>query len=564
MAFAQAHRKVQMAIFTKSHIDNQTPYRNLVTAMAVMIALASVLALLQLAASYQFQLGDVHDDAYISFRYAANLVHGQGLVYNPGEYVEGYTNFLWVMTSALTLKLGFDPAFTTYVLNTIFAIALLVLVGWFGSRLVEWGRVATGLWALPVAAIALTDALAYALINGLETTLFTLLLTGAAMSAVLEWRGEAKLPLSGVLFALTVVTRPEGTLFWGLTVLYQFISSKLHPPAWARAGMGATPPPSLWGGVGERDAGEVPNVAPALRWQLGGFLLIWLPYMVWKVFYYGSIFPNTFYDKATGNSDQLASGLGYVSSAWPYLFGPLAFALAIAMLLWRKRLGQVEGYFALLIVANFAYVAYVGGDYLIGYRFLLPVAALLALLIAIAVSSLLPQNWSAALSLLVAGSVIIFLLSPYTGLLPSLSSKLHDEQGYNSGSVAVINWLRDNASASDSLAIETAGRIPYFTNIYTIDMLGLTDAHIAHGPGRSDHFTPGHNKFDIGYVLDRKPTYIMVYRIPQPNGSYGFNQKYMPASTALISNPQFTATYAPAARFPMWPGVEGWLYKRNQ
>lgn len=34
------------------------------------------------------------DDAYISYRYALNLVAGHGLVYNPGEYVEGYTNLL--------------------------------------------------------------------------------------------------------------------------------------------------------------------------------------------------------------------------------------------------------------------------------------------------------------------------------------------------------------------------------------------------------------------------------------------------------------------------------------
>ncbi|PZS02073.1 MAG: hypothetical protein DLM69_04375, partial [Candidatus Chloroheliales bacterium] len=103
----------------------------------------------------------------------------------------------------------------------------------------------------------------------------------------------------------------------------------------------------------------------------------------------------------------------------------------------------------------------------------------------------------------------------------------------------------------------------YYTGLYTIDMLGLTDSHIAHGPGRSDGFSPGHNKFDIGYVLSRQPTYIMVYRIPMPDGSYGFNQKYMPASTGLISNPQFIASYTAIVHFPMWPGVEGWLYKRN-
>ena len=37
------------------------------------------------------------DDAFISFRYAANLAEGNGLVFNPGEYVMGYSNFLWVV-----------------------------------------------------------------------------------------------------------------------------------------------------------------------------------------------------------------------------------------------------------------------------------------------------------------------------------------------------------------------------------------------------------------------------------------------------------------------------------
>ena len=37
------------------------------------------------------------DDAYISLRYVKNLAHGEGLVFNPGERVEGYSNFLWIV-----------------------------------------------------------------------------------------------------------------------------------------------------------------------------------------------------------------------------------------------------------------------------------------------------------------------------------------------------------------------------------------------------------------------------------------------------------------------------------
>src|SRR6266571_4156489 len=37
------------------------------------------------------------DDAFIVYRYAANLAHGYGFVFNPGERVEGVTCFLWTL-----------------------------------------------------------------------------------------------------------------------------------------------------------------------------------------------------------------------------------------------------------------------------------------------------------------------------------------------------------------------------------------------------------------------------------------------------------------------------------
>src|SRR5688572_9274188 len=40
------------------------------------------------------------DDAMVSMRYAWNLAHGNGAVWNPGEYVEGYTNPLWMLYMA--------------------------------------------------------------------------------------------------------------------------------------------------------------------------------------------------------------------------------------------------------------------------------------------------------------------------------------------------------------------------------------------------------------------------------------------------------------------------------
>src|SRR5439155_3954388 len=48
--------------------------------------------LLALALAHIRYLWFVCDDAYITFRYASNLAHGLGPVWNAGERVEGYTN----------------------------------------------------------------------------------------------------------------------------------------------------------------------------------------------------------------------------------------------------------------------------------------------------------------------------------------------------------------------------------------------------------------------------------------------------------------------------------------
>ena len=69
----------------------------------VLIALVAGLVFLALLNRF------IQDDAFISFQYARNLVEGHGLTFNPGERVEGYTNFLWTLLISAGIGLGVDP-----------------------------------------------------------------------------------------------------------------------------------------------------------------------------------------------------------------------------------------------------------------------------------------------------------------------------------------------------------------------------------------------------------------------------------------------------------------------
>ena len=76
----------------------------------------------------------ISDDAYISFRYAQNLVNGYGLVWNHGEAVEGYTNFLWVVLIAAGMLISVPPEIAATVLSVSAAFILLCALTWQFSR----------------------------------------------------------------------------------------------------------------------------------------------------------------------------------------------------------------------------------------------------------------------------------------------------------------------------------------------------------------------------------------------------------------------------------------------
>ena len=57
------------------------------------------------------------------------------------------------------------------------------------------------------------------------------------------------------------------------------------------------------------------------------------------------------------------------------------------------------------------------------------------------------------------------------------------------------------------LASDAAGKIPYYSGLRTIDMLGLNDRHIARI--QPTFFEVGHNKYDADYVLSLCPDLIV-------------------------------------------------------
>jgi len=200
------------------------------------------------------------DDSYITFRYARNLVSGNGFVFNPGEYVQGTTTPLYTLLMAgLALPLGGAAApfpVIALVVNALADAATCLLLWQIGKRLgAEWAGLAAALvWA--VAPYSVTFA-----IGGLETSLYVFLLT--AMMAAYLWTPRGR-TLTTLCAALALLTRPDAILL-------------VAPLALDR----------LWRAIRRRDREK-------LEW--GETLAFVLPCLAWGIFataYFGSPIPHS-------------------------------------------------------------------------------------------------------------------------------------------------------------------------------------------------------------------------------------------------------------------------------
>ncbi len=463
------------------------------------------------------------DDAFISFRYARNLVDGHGLVFNPGERVEGYTNFLWVMWASLSLWLSVDPEQSSRWLGLATSAASLAAVVRFGPSTPR-GRLA--LWIAPLL-LALNPAFAVWATGGLETPLFAALIlwgTCSAANGVESERGE--LPLSSaLLFALAALTRPEGALLAAILVLAAVV---LHRPG-----------PRFW--------------RSWCTW-VGVFLLIFTPYLVWRWSYYGYPLPNTFYAKVGSSSAQLQRGLAYAHDFFRvtgYWLLPIA-----AVGFWGPR-SRFLALVATLAGALVAQVVFLGGDGLPMYRFFVPLLGLLFLLVGFGASAGLERvTHGRGTETLAAGVLVV--IGAYS-VVPAFRGPQYDYVQQDVREVGawrqVGAWFREHARPAEAIAVLPAGAIPYFSQLPAIDMLGLNDAHIAHrdvaplGSGQA-----GHEKYDVDYVLARRPEYVVagVYRLwPEPLPLQEMITPYYAAERELLLHPGFVAQYRPeTARTP--------------
>jgi arylsulfatase A-like enzyme len=450
------------------------------------IAAALLAAFAYQVDAYRF-LGD---DAFISFRYARNLVAGHGLVWNPGEAVEGYTNFLWVLAMAAGMAAGLEPEGLSVALGIASGLAVLALV--LGRNVARYGWRQPLIWLAPAALVSSRSFTAWST-GGLETQAFALFAL-LAMLALCEERRRARTApwIASVLFAVTALIRPEGALFAAV------------------AGCCLAGDALLRGR----------SLKPAVLFALPFTAIVGAHYL-WRHAYYGYWLPNTFYAKVHGLWwEQSRKYFSHFFADYRlHWFLPLALVPALA----RRRFDDVLWLATLAAYAG--YVVTIGGDRF-EFRFLVPVLPLVYVLVAdglYALWCLLPRATGfqrAAAAAVAAGVALGLVLATHLGSIRPEALRTRDAiaslgtiKNYAGQRAAEGRYLRDLVAegvlpADLRVAVTGAGALPYYTMWPALDVYGLSDATIAHQPVRERSHVAHEQGLPPGYLAEKSVTVV--------------------------------------------------------
>jgi hypothetical protein len=439
------------------------------------------------------------DDAYISYRYAENLVRGEGLVFNHGERVEGYSNFLYVLAMAPAFWVADRDGvyFFSALLNVLCALGALWL---FSEHL----RRSLGARAALAGSLlfALCLPLWAAVASGLETSLVLLITIGTWVCvervAVNPTR-DGTVALA-VLTVLSLLARVDGFLVPGIAILYLLLKRRIRPAVVCALALLATQ------GL----------------------------YELWRLAYYGALLPTSYYVKVAGPIPMRLRNAGVELSDIATLEGLLPYVLILLLLvvesLYRlfKRLPESFCPFRFEILFAplwLTYWFYIGGDHLWD-RFLV-ILFPLGIFALLSCYEKIPN-----LRMAVYGLVLLVALQVGT---PCVNDPRFDF-GFNT----FDSWIGTGKFLGEkypgkTLAVAALGKMPFFSRLYAQDMMGLVDPVIAHLPASSGFFEPGHFKFDPDYTLSRRPDLIALSIYPNRDLAFGLSrEKYERAGYHLV------------------------------
>ncbi len=396
------------------------------------------------------------DDAGVSWRYAAHLADGHGLRWNlEGAPVEGYSNFLWVLMLGALGWVGLEIESAAKVLGLVFALGTFALLGVICRQI--WKR--ERFWWTPLLLLALSPLFAMWAMSGLELASVAAFVLLAIFS--ISESDRISRPILSLASCGLILSRPEG-----VAVALLLLGAWVVLPS----------PGSDW-----RQRLRI------MSWPLLWTLVTAIALSVFRLWYFGYLMPNTVHAKFSFGLPSWQRVLEWLLFVTPFL---VATAVALKRIVdpGMRKLFAVS---LVVVLGHTAMILPVSSVMNFEHRYHMPYLSLLLL----GVPSLLQMTW--AWRKVVGVALLVFLvLWPLQGS-PGARQQLAWEQQRIVSQRCIAEQL-GTLPGKPTVALQDAGRIPYWRELQYIDAWGLCDVEFAR------------NEYSPLELLKRRPNvYVM-------------------------------------------------------
>ncbi len=320
--------------------------------------------------------------------------------------------------------------------------------------------------------------------SGMETVFFSLLVLAGVMCVFMfeDTLNYKYAVMMSVAFMFASLARPEGVMYFMISIVFLYVFSG-------------------------RDSVSQSQRISKIVLPVLIFAVPYGIYFLWRWDHFGHFFPNTFYAK-TGFENQQLTGLYY---CYKFVRDSMAGGFLLVLPVYAAfhfRQNPKVKYITAVILIHILYLVMIGGDMLPVQRFFVPVITFIFVLTGIGLDKLLDSlqgiplmKWLLIIAM-AAYPVNVLLDSRSFPMLGLRKTLLY----YDAMKMAGL-WLKRNAEPGETLAVESAGIMPYYSGMRSYDRLGLNDYYISrhgkYGKGERD-------KSDEEYVRKvLRPDYIV-------------------------------------------------------